>query len=97
MGARTNVDVDVKALWQAALGELEVTLSGANFKTWFRNTSMLSNQDGYVVISVPNVMTKQWLETKFRDEIYNTLGKMTAVRRPIRAASSNLGPLKHLS
>ena len=69
--------MDVKALWQAALGELEVTLTGANFKTWFTHTMMVSNEDGHIVVAVPNVMTKQWLETKFKDEIHTTLTKMT--------------------
>ncbi|MBW4061648.1 chromosomal replication initiator protein DnaA [Candidatus Saccharibacteria bacterium] len=75
--------MDVKALWQAALGELEVTLTGPNFKTWFSKTSMLSNEDGNIVIAVPNVMTKQWLETKFSDQIHSTLRKMTNPLRSI--------------
>jgi hypothetical protein len=28
-------------LWQAILGHLEVTLSKANFNTWFKNTSII--------------------------------------------------------
>ena len=53
--------MDNKSLWEAALGELELTLSKANFTTWFRGTSIISQKNGEVVISVPNVFTKEWL------------------------------------
>ena len=68
--------MDPKGLWQAVLGELEVTVSRANFSTWFRHTAILSQEDGHVVIGVPNIMTKNWLETKFHTDIKSTLTKM---------------------
>ena len=49
-------------LWQAALGEIELSISKANFITWFKNTYILSNENGKVVISVPNGFAKEWLE-----------------------------------
>ncbi len=70
--------MDSKGLWQAALGELEITITRANFATWFRHTSIISNDSGKIVIGVPNIMTKQWLETKFNKDIQTTLGKMTS-------------------
>ena len=48
-------------LWQAALGEIELSISKANFITWFKNTSIISNEDGRVVIGVPNGFAKEWL------------------------------------
>src|SRR6516225_664948 len=44
---------DVKGLWQSVLGELEVSVSRASFSTWFRQTAIVSNEDGRVVIAVP--------------------------------------------
>ncbi len=52
-------------LWQAALGEIELSISKANYITWFKNTDILSKKDGQVVISVPNAFTKEWLENKY--------------------------------
>ncbi len=69
--------MESKGLWQAVLGELEVTISRANFATWFRNTAIISNEDGHVVIGVPHMMAKQWLESKFHNDIRNTLAKMS--------------------
>jgi chromosomal replication initiator protein len=61
--------MDARRLWQAVLGELEVTLSSANYRTWFKGTSILSQNDQHVVVAVPNAMTKDWLERKFSHHI----------------------------
>jgi chromosomal replication initiator protein len=68
--------MDTRGLWQAVLGELELTLSGAAFKTWFRNTAIISQQDGHVVVAVPNVITKDWLERKFNGDINRILERI---------------------
>lgn len=60
-------------LWQAVLGELELTLSKANFTTWFKNTFVSSCEGESVVISVPNTFTKAWLEKKYNAAILKSL------------------------
>lgn len=60
-------------LWQAVLGEMELSLSKAQFITWFKNTAILSNQNGKVVIGVPNGFAKEWLENKFNLYILQSL------------------------
>ncbi len=62
-------------VWQAVLGELEVTLSRGNFVTWFKNTSLVKNDNGLIVIGVSNVFIKQHLEKKYGDLIAQTLSK----------------------
>ena len=62
-------------LWQAVLGEIELSVSRASYITWFRNTKLLRQQDGVVVIGVPNVFIKQQLERKFNELISDTLKK----------------------
>jgi len=64
-------------LWQAALGELELSLSKANFTTWFKNTFITSYEDGKVVIGVPNMFTKTWLENKYHKELLKALRNAT--------------------
>ncbi len=64
-------------LWQAALGELELSLSRANFTTWFKNTYILEHEDSKVVIGVPNAFTKVWLEKKYHEAITKTLNNIT--------------------
>ncbi len=58
-------------LWQAILGEIELSLSRANFTTWFKNTFISSFENSRVIICVPNTFTKAWLEKKYHKEIAN--------------------------
>ena len=63
------------SLWQAVLGEIELSVSRASFVTWFKNTRLLSHTDERVTIGVPNVFIKQQLERKFNDLVVATLQK----------------------
>lgn len=65
----------MEALWQAVLGEIEVTISRGNFMTWFKNTRLLERDDKRVVIGVPNVFTKRQLEDKYLELVQETLKK----------------------
>jgi len=60
-------------LWRAALGEIELSISKANFITWFKNTSILSIENGHVAIAVPNGFAKEWLENKYNIYILRAL------------------------
>ena len=62
-------------VWQAVLGELEVTLSQGNFVTWFKNTRLLKQDEGKIVIGVTNPFVKQTLEKKYGPLITSTLNK----------------------
>lgn len=67
---------DAKGLWQSVLGELEVSLSSANFSTWLKPTVLISSEDGHVTVGVPNIFNKQWLEKKYHVQIKSVLAKM---------------------
>jgi chromosomal replication initiator protein len=62
-------------LWQAVLGEIELTVSRASFVTWFKNTQLLRRTDDELVVGVANVFIKQQLERKFNSLITETLRK----------------------
>ncbi|KKR57239.1 MAG: chromosomal replication initiator protein DnaA [Candidatus Uhrbacteria bacterium GW2011_GWE2_40_58] len=70
--------MNTNELWQAVLGELELTLSKANFTTWFKNTFIVSfEDDGIVVVGVPNLFTHAWLEKKYHKQIIQSLQNLT--------------------
>ena len=71
-------------LWKAVLGEMELSLSRANFTTWFKNTSVLSRDKGSVMVSVPNGFIKEWLENKFNKKILESVRGQTPEIREIR-------------
>lgn len=70
--------MEEQKIWQAALGELELTLSRANFTTWFKNTFIAERTDEVVIIAVPNTFTKAWLEKKYHSAILKALQKITS-------------------
>ncbi len=68
-------------LWESVLGELELTLSKANFTTWFKNTFIASFEDEKIVIAVPNAFTKTWFENKYHTDILKVLQKQTSKQK----------------
>ncbi len=69
-------------IWQAVLAEFELTLSKANFTTWFKNTGIASYENGQVVVCVPNAFTKSWLEKKYHGTIVKILERVTG--KPVK-------------
>jgi chromosomal replication initiator protein len=68
--------MDAKQVWRAALGELQVSLSPANFETWLRDTLLVDVDDNRFKIAVPNGFAKDWLETRYRSLISQTLARI---------------------
>ena len=73
-------------LWKAVLGEMELSLSRANFTTWFKNTSVLSRDGNTVVVSVPNGFIKEWLENKFNKKILESVRSQAPEIKDVRYA-----------
>ncbi|MCR4278868.1 MAG: chromosomal replication initiator protein DnaA [bacterium] len=65
--------------WQAALGELELSLSKANFTTWFKNTFISKLEENSAIVCVPNTFTKAWLEKKYHQDIVRALRNATSL------------------
>lgn len=61
--------------WQAVLGEVELSLSKASFTTWFKNTSVNEIGESELVLNVPNIFAKEWLEKKYRKIILSSARK----------------------
>ena len=68
--------MDARQVWRAALGELQVSLSPANFETWLRDTALDGVDDNRFRISVPNGFAKDWLESRYRSLISQTLARI---------------------
>ncbi len=68
----TAVDEHAK-VWNATLGELEVTITKANFRTWFKKTKIVAIDGPTAILSVPNTFAQEWLSKKFHEPILATL------------------------
>jgi chromosomal replication initiator protein len=75
--------IDIKKLWDDALVKIELAITPANFKTWFRDTYILSLEDGTATLAVPSVFVKDWLQDKFQSMILKTLRELTPYVRSI--------------
>lgn len=64
-------------IWQAVLGEIELSLSRANFVTWFKDTYISSFENDRVIVCVPNAFVKKWLEEKYHKNILSALESVT--------------------
>jgi chromosomal replication initiator protein len=65
--------MDLKQLWQSVLVEIELNISSANFTTWFKDTHIVKEDGGVVILSVPNAFVKEWLLTKYHSVILKNL------------------------
>lgn len=82
------------SLWQAVLGEIELSVSRGSFVTWFKNTQLLRHKDGVLVVGVGTVFVKNQLERKFNQLIADTLKKNgvepTRIEYKIHAGTASL-------
>lgn len=81
-------------IWQAVLAELELSISKANFNTWFKNTGILSSEEGHIMVCVPNTFTQAWIEKKHHHQIIQSLERVTA--KPIKRLEYKIENIKNL-
>jgi chromosomal replication initiator protein len=57
--------LDARELWEYTLTQVELSISPANFNTWFRDSSIVKIEDGIVYIGVPSQFFRDWYLKKF--------------------------------
>lgn len=65
--------IDNKQLWENVLVDIELSISKANFSTWFKDTHISKYDDGVIYLSVPNEFVKDWLINKYHKFILKAL------------------------
>lgn len=65
--------LDTKKVWENALVDIELSVSRANFSTWFKGTHVIKIEDGVVYIGVPSQFYKDWLADKHHKTILRAL------------------------
>ncbi len=64
-----------QSLWKSVLGEIELSISTANFQTWFKDTELIESNDEQVVIAVKNIFAKKQFEARFNTQVVQVLEK----------------------
>src|SRR3989338_10795103 len=55
-----------RELWEYMLTQVELSISSANFNTWFRNSFIAKiDEDGVIHVGVPSQLFKDWYLKKF--------------------------------
>ncbi len=65
--------VDTKKIWEDTLVDIELSVSRANFSTWFKGTHIVKIEDDIVYIGVPSQFYKDWLADKHHKTILRAL------------------------
>lgn len=60
-------------IWKETLKLLEKDISKPTFETWFQSTELIAYYDDYLIISTPNIYSKNWLQNRYIDLIKEKL------------------------
>src|SRR5438128_1098298 len=67
-------DPAAERIWDAALGELQIHVTRPNYDTWLKDTQGLRFGDGVFVVGVPTEFVKEWLASRMRSMVAQTVG-----------------------
>ncbi len=71
-------------MWKSVLTELELTLSSANFQTWFKGKTEITVIEGNTIeIGCNSPYTKDWLEQRYLGQIKSILDRLTETNNTI--------------
>lgn len=68
---------DTRELWEQVLTQVELSISPANFNTWFRDSYITKMEDGIVYIGVPSQFFKDWYLKKFHTLLLKILREVS--------------------
>ncbi|HEY7847298.1 MAG TPA: chromosomal replication initiator protein DnaA [Candidatus Limnocylindria bacterium] len=68
--------MDAKQVWRAVLGELQVSLSPANYETWLKDTTLAEIDESRFRIAAPNGFARDWLDNRYRTLVSQTLARV---------------------
>jgi chromosomal replication initiator protein len=92
---------DTENLWKKVLSEIQLEVSGANFLTLFKNTSLLSLEENVATIAAPSTIVIDLLNKRFYDLIKGAVDRQTKAdtkiifvpRTPTAKNQVDAGPL----
>lgn len=81
--------MDNTILWQNTLKSLEQKLSKPSIATWFKNVSIVKQTEKEVVLSVPNIFVKEWLQNKFSQKLLSCFQQSSPDIKRVKFVISN--------
>lgn len=68
--------VQPEALWQAVLGELQLSLPRHVYDHWLTGTSGLAFEDGCLIVGTPSAFAQEWLNARLKGTIQRRLQRI---------------------
>jgi len=65
--------MDLEQLWKSTMGEMEIQLTKANFSMWLKGSRPVDRKEGTLVVALPNMFAKNWVEDKYQKNILGIL------------------------
>lgn len=81
-------------LWNSCLEDIKKEISAGHFNTWFKNTSLIKEEDGIIFIGVPNDFIKEWMVTKYQKLILKSLVSIADHIRGVEFTISRFTPFE---
>lgn len=86
--------IDMRQLWENVLVDVELSVSRANFTTWFKDTHISKIEEGIVYVGVPNHFVREWLCAKYHKLILKSLRTLEDSVRSVEYIISRGAPKK---
>lgn len=83
-------DPSAQRVWDAALGQLQIHVTRPNYDTWLKDTKGLRIADGSFVVGVPTEFVKEWLSTRMRGLVAQTISNILG--QPLEITFEITGP-----
>ncbi len=81
---RVTREKSAQKIWETALGELQIQVNQANFRTWLEKTVGLDYHNSQFTVGVPNIFISEYLDKKQRSLIEKTLINLTGKEIQVR-------------
>jgi chromosomal replication initiator protein len=86
-------------MWQAALGELQIQVSKANYNTWLKDSRGIDYDNGVFTVAVPSVFIAEWLKGRLYSVVCRILssitGRITEVVFQVQAVNRDPAPARN--
>ncbi len=82
-------------LWGKCLLDIEREVSKPNFSTWFKNTSIVREDAGTILVGVPNEFVRDWLSHKYHKMIVKVIMNYADTIRGVEYVISKNEPKAH--
>ncbi|HHV15378.1 MAG TPA: chromosomal replication initiator protein DnaA [Gelria sp.] len=70
-------EYNFSAIWNQVLQSIAEEIDASSFDIWFSMVNFETAHDNKLYISVPNSLTKEWIESRYLDSLQNKLRSLT--------------------